>query len=150
MAGVNFYEIIKRFIINHNKDISHCNVGTTEVILTALETLFQNSKQFFFFQNTGFPSKKSRQSTQPNPNSLTKALLNCQPVVTVDWFHHVSCSAEPHTATPWTDLWARSRHITFYHWSTIPIQYSHKKHHKILNSLWVTHSMYHQNLQWST
>jgi hypothetical protein len=59
VAGVHFYEIIKHFIINHNyKDISHCNVGTTEVIFTALETLLQNSKQCF--QNAGFPSKKPR------------------------------------------------------------------------------------------
>jgi hypothetical protein len=45
---------------------------------------------------------------------LTKALLNCQPMVTVDWFRRVSCYAEPHIAIPLTDLWARSRHITFY------------------------------------
>lgn len=82
------------------------------------------SKHWISKQETGW-------STQPDIDSLTKALLNCQPVVTMDWFHHVSCFAEPHTATPLTDLWARSRHMTF-NQPDQPYLYSihSHKHHK--------------------
>jgi hypothetical protein len=48
VAGVHFYEITNHFIINHNKDISHCNVGNTEVISTALKDPVPDLTAVFF------------------------------------------------------------------------------------------------------